>query len=457
MICYRCRQETGKDDYCSYCGTDLRVFQKALRISNTYYNDGLEKAKVHNLSGAIISLKRSLKFDKRNIQARNLLGLVYYEIGEVVDALSEWVISKNFQPEDNDAGRYLNSIQRSQGQLSNISQTIRKYNQALEYCKQGNRDLALIQLRKVLSLNPRLVKGHQLMALLQIQEGKYEQARKSLRNAARQDANNTLTQRYMMEVNELLKEQNSRKRKKKRPEDDLISYQSGNETIIMPKRFREYSFGSTLVYLMLGLAVGAAVTYFLIVPNMRKEAMDDARQQILAANDTITTDSQTIKSLEKQIEELNTQLTQAGEDNKEIEARIKAYEQLLNAYVYYTDAEYSKAGETISKVKQKYLSENAKTIYASIDEKINTEYVKELYKTGYQAYNARNYKEAIKALQAVVDRVEDYEDGNAEYYLAQAYRSDDQLDKAIPYYQYILEKHPGTLRANTAKRYVPNE
>ena len=45
---------------------------------------------MRNLSGAIVSLKNSLKFNKYNIDARNLLGLIYCETGEVVDALSEW-------------------------------------------------------------------------------------------------------------------------------------------------------------------------------------------------------------------------------------------------------------------------------------------------------------------------------------------------------------------------------
>ena len=39
---------------------------------------GLEKAEIRDLSGAIDLLKRSLKFNKLNIQARNLLGLVYF-------------------------------------------------------------------------------------------------------------------------------------------------------------------------------------------------------------------------------------------------------------------------------------------------------------------------------------------------------------------------------------------
>ena len=97
MICYRCNQEIGKEERCPFCNADLQVFQKAVRLSNFYYNDGLEKAKVRNLSGAIVSLKKSLRFYKYNIDARNLLGLVYYEMGEAVDALSEWVISKSYK------------------------------------------------------------------------------------------------------------------------------------------------------------------------------------------------------------------------------------------------------------------------------------------------------------------------------------------------------------------------
>ena len=176
MICYRCNHEIGNDPFCPICGTDLNMFLKIQRLSNMYYNDGLQKAEVRNLSGAIISLKKSLKFNKYNIDARNLLGLVYYEMGEVVDALSEWVISKSYKQDDNIAGRYLEAIRENRAQLEAINQTIKKYNQALLYCKQDSRDMAIIQLKKGLSLNPKLVKAHQLLALLYLQEEKLDQA-----------------------------------------------------------------------------------------------------------------------------------------------------------------------------------------------------------------------------------------------------------------------------------------
>ena len=135
----------------------MDLYKKILRTSNYYYNEGLARANVRNLSGAIESLNKSLRYNKMNIQARNLLGLVYFEVGETVSALSEWVISRSLQNEENDAERYLNAIQKNSAKLETINQTIKKYNQALQYCRQNSQDLAAIQLKKVLSLNPRLV------------------------------------------------------------------------------------------------------------------------------------------------------------------------------------------------------------------------------------------------------------------------------------------------------------
>ena len=79
-------------DYCPHCGCNVLIQKKVEYLSKLYYNQGLEKASIRDLSGAVNCLKQSLTFNKRNIQARNLLGLVYFEMGEVVAALSEWVI-----------------------------------------------------------------------------------------------------------------------------------------------------------------------------------------------------------------------------------------------------------------------------------------------------------------------------------------------------------------------------
>ncbi len=174
MKCYRCNSTLSENNFCNSCGADVAVYKKVVRLSNAYYNMGLAKAQIRDLTGACELLRRSVRFDKRNTNARNLLGLVYYEMGEAVQALSEWVISKNLQPEKNLADDYIRRLQSNPVRLDTINQTIKKYNLALGYAKQGNDDVAVIQLKKVLNSTPNMVKGHLLLALLYMKKGEFE-------------------------------------------------------------------------------------------------------------------------------------------------------------------------------------------------------------------------------------------------------------------------------------------
>ena len=100
--------------------------RKTRVIANSYYNMGLERARLRDLSGAAECLKKSLHFNKYQTDARNLLGLIYYEVGEVGDALVQWVISMNLQPQENRADYYLGEIQRKKGSLDTERHMIRR-------------------------------------------------------------------------------------------------------------------------------------------------------------------------------------------------------------------------------------------------------------------------------------------------------------------------------------------
>ena len=152
MICYHCGCNLTEHDFCTNCGVDVSSYKVVVSASNIYYNEGLEKAKVRDLSGAIASLRQCLKLNKNHVDARNLLGLIYFEMGESVLAMNEWVISKNLRSKKNLAGEYLKLIQNNPGKLDALNTTIKKYNQSLTYCYQGSLDMAMIQLKKVLLL-----------------------------------------------------------------------------------------------------------------------------------------------------------------------------------------------------------------------------------------------------------------------------------------------------------------
>lgn len=430
----------------------MDLYKKILRTSNYYYNEGLARANVRNLSGAIESLNKSLRYNKMNIQARNLLGLVYFEVGETVSALSEWVISRSIQNEENDAERYLNAIQKNSAKLETINQTIKKYNQALQYCRQNSQDLAAIQLKKVLSLNPRLVKAHQLQALLYMQEGRYDVARKALRTALKIDSGNTLTLRYMKEVNAMLR--SGSKDKKSSRNDDLISYKSGNETIIQPAHFKDNSAVMTIVNIIIGIAIGACIIGFLIVPSVRHAAQNEANTAVKEANDTIATKNQTIESLQNQIDDLTAQVGKAEAADQENDNRVAAYEQLLNAYVAFSENSITAAGDALGSINTDYLSDSAKEIYDEMNATVNAAYIETAYNEALNAYNQQNYTDAATNFQKVVDLDENYQDGNAIYYLAQSYRNIGENGKAAEYYRKMIALYPGTERAANSQQYL---
>ena len=451
MKCYSCGTQLDAGIICPGCGMNVRIYKKIIMASNAYYNAGLEKANVRDLSGAIDSLKISLRFNKMNTDARNLLGLIYFEMGETVLALTEWVLSKNYQPENNRASHYLDQIQNNKGSLDAINQTIKKYNQALLYCKQNSRDLAIIQLKKVLALNPKLVAGHQLLALLYIQEGKFDLAKKSLRNAGKIDVNNKVALRYLKEANIGLREQNPNRKPKN---EELVSYQSGNETIIQPKYLKDTSAFSTIINMVIGIIIGVAITAFLVVPGVRSAAQSAAKEEVLEAHNAISSKNNTIASLEAQIEGLSEQITDMQLSGEDAASKVDSYDQLLYAYTKYEEGDTDAAGDALGTVDEGHLSENALQIYKTIYAKVNEAYLESLFADGYRAYSEARYEEAIENLKKAVDLDETYQNGAALYYLAQAYRKNNDLESAKPYYQKVIELYPDTERAANAKRYV---
>jgi len=160
------------------------------RIANCYYNLGLERARLRDLSGAAELLKKALHFDKYQREARNLLGLIFFEMGEVADALVQWVISMNLLPEDNPADYFLEQIQRKPAILRICSDNVKRYNQALDYAQHNNEDLAVFQLNQVIGDSPNYVKAHILLSLLYMRRSEWVKAGKSLYLVLKIDRNN---------------------------------------------------------------------------------------------------------------------------------------------------------------------------------------------------------------------------------------------------------------------------
>ena len=76
MFCYYCGATLDGTDSCPSCEVDVRMIKKIQGVSNYWYNEGLARVKVRDLSGGADALKKSLKWNKMNIDDRHDHGIV---------------------------------------------------------------------------------------------------------------------------------------------------------------------------------------------------------------------------------------------------------------------------------------------------------------------------------------------------------------------------------------------
>lgn len=351
-------------DYCPNCGYNVLIQKKVDYLSKIFYNQGLEKASIRDLSGAIACLKQSLMYDKRNIRARNLLGLVYFETGEVVSALSEWVISKNLQPSRNLASEYINKLQANSNKLEAINETIRKYNDALNLCREGHEDMAAIRLKKILIQNPKLIKGYHLLALVQMKEGEYNKARKTLRKAARIDKTNTTTLRFLREIDEQTGVSTRLERQNKRNRKAVDS--SENDMAIQIPQYKEKGRIPLFFTLVAGFCAGLLAFYLLAVPAIRQGIYREANQQIVKYSDAVSSQGAELTKAQSQAQESGDTVEAASKQIEEEKKKNSSYEALIEAYAALQQQNADEAALKIQNVYADLLPADLKGIYNTI-------------------------------------------------------------------------------------------
>ncbi len=464
MKCYVCGSRLGPEDICMSCGTDIRMYRHIMCMSNKLYNDGLAKANVRDISGAIFSLNESLKYNKKNIDARNLLGLCYFERGEVVPALSEWIISKNYESKKNIADEYINFLQSNPSRLDTINQTIKKYNQALNYCYQNSQDLAIVQLKKVLSINENLISGYQLLALLYIEISDYDKARRTLLRALRIDRNDTTTQRYLKEINNLITQQaengDAKGANAALLPQDIITYQNGNDTIIQPVGTKEKRGFSSIINIVIGLVIGIAISWYLILPGKISYALKESDEKFVAVSEELASEKASHQESIKQAETLeaeNNELTHQIEQLTGTNGATSENDRLLRAAQLYIEdpANAGKAMEELEQIGTDYLadaSESFRSLYVKMQESTSNDALKTYIETAQAALKSKDYKTAIEYYSKVCEISPD----NSDYLmdLAYAYRESGDTEKASEIYRRVVTDFSETQNAMDAAEFL---
>ncbi len=452
MICYRCGSVLGAGKHCLHCGANIAIYKKIVRTSNAYYNAGLEKAKVRDLSGAVRDLSRSLEYDKKNISARNLLGLVYYELGETVEALCHWVISKNYQPKNNPADEYLNEVRSDRRLLEEQSQAIKGYNQALEQAAHDGTDLAIIQLKSVISSHPHFVKAYELLALIYIHENEYSKAGKLLKSALLIDRGNITCKRYLEEIRGKV---SKRSAKEERLNEEQLR-RAGKDVVVPGYKEKSKALQFALG-LLAGVVICVSVYFFLIKPTADREINTSLNQNEISYKEKVENKDNDILRLETELTAIQDELT-LNKRQMEIytgdDGSITNYDRILEALELYQQEKWDELIEIYDQINPSVVESAAfLSQYERLGTFINSdELLDKIIEAAVAAFNNYKYPQVRKICQQCLDKNPDYV--QALYYMAMAYEAQGNDRSAAEYFQEIVNRFPDSEYYEQAYRRV---
>ena len=458
MNCPKCGTPLENTYRCPKCEYEEPTMKRIIRASNYHYNAGLSKAKIRDLSGAITSLQMSLKYNKRNTNARNLLGLVYFQMGETVSALGEWVISVHFQSKGNVARNYIKKVQNNQGQLQVINNTIQNYNLALKYLEEGNGDLAIIELKKVVNLNPNYIRAYQLLGLLYIQHKQYSAAKKILSRALKLDRNNITTVRYM---NELVG-YSRQKRKGGDVEREKAAYVQIKDPnpIVIERTAGSYTDFNTstlsFVNILIGIIIGAAVVGLLLVPSIQKTKASEYNQAVVEYSSQISERNKEITSLQNQVDTLTDENDKLKNNMDSVGSQADSEQndkRLIQAMKSYLDNDFVTAGTVLADVDKTLLDgQEAQDVYDFLLTKTRDTVVNQLYAEACEYYDQKDYMNAVTYFRKVLNLNPDSVE--AWYNMGRAYQYLTDFEQARNCYNTIINNYGDSDYADDARTYL---
>ncbi len=420
------------------------------RIANCYYNLGLERARLRDLSGAAELLKKSLQYDKYQKDARNLLGLIFFECGETADALVQWVISMNLMPEDNLADHYLDEVQRKPAILRICSDNVKRYNQALDYAQNNNEDLAIMQLNQVISDRPNYVKAHTLLALLYMKKEEWVKAGKSLLTVLRIDRNNPKALVLMDEV----KHNTGRAEVEQNRLKNVFSHRRmSDDDVLVPQEVKQISPWMVVLYILIGFAFALLSFYLLLLPAKTKALNSQNNQELIRYAEKLDAVNQENTSLQSRLDSLQTEYDAA---NAQLAQYASANASFASQYRGLNDIQALISGGDMVGAAEQYLQldvsnvtdESLQSLLSTVKAEMEGSVYQRLSELGTAAWNSGDTAQAQKDYELSLQLRQEPE---TMFLLARLYQSSGDTENANKLFDQIVGEYPASPYAERAR------
>lgn len=410
--------------------------KKVTNLSNINYNKALEYACDDRITEAVAALRGSLELDKKNIDARNLLGLCYYRVGRAADALIQWTISYKFKKTDNIAVDYIAELESSRESAA-MYEAVELYNEALSFAQQGNTDMAILNLKKAVEKNRNLVDAMNLLALCLIERGRESEAFKLTEKVLKIDATNPLALKYY---------------KMLKPEKRFFL-----KTKINDSRSRTRGNGN-VAYFISGAVLACVILGGMVLPAIAKNYRND--YDLLKSdygvlqndmNTEIAKKDETIDRLTEENEDLRSRLYTA--DTQELQQRVRLLTDIQN---YYDEGSVEEAADKLIALSTEGFSQEVLSRYSALCKSVLPAAASEYFSDGERARRNDDIAEAKDAFNKAIKCTYEGDEVrySAMYQLGLIAYDEGDSETALNYFKTVAEKHPVESIKEEAQGYI---
>jgi tetratricopeptide (TPR) repeat protein len=452
----------------------LRDIQARTRsVSAALYNSGLKKAEIRDLGGAESCLLCAVELDKYNFRARDLLGLIYMEMGRSGDALSLWsvssMLSKRNTAEIPNAIAYLKKANSNKATVERMDSAIKLFNQALLFLRQKSEDMAYIQLKKAIELNPNFVDALNLLTLYYIKRRSKDKALALINQTLAIDVYNQTALRYYNELypKRKLEPRSAERRQPQRTRDASVNQNTGSNPVYKPniksndvrkaertkKRIQKTIINDGILKRIFSYAVAPVLVFFImtffVVPNIM-----NSRDKTIEENEL--TISRLLSELDGTGFEKDIVLNELQMENErltlrindmQVNARRMAHENVMaSIYTNIITGDYALAAMMLETLNVEEVSEDFAEQVERVKQIVYPNASEQFYKNGVARYLDGQYIDAMRDLlnslyfYADVQGVRDFRD-EVNYYLGIITHDSSDFAAAIEYFGTVVDSY----------------
>lgn len=334
-----------------------------------------------------------------------------------------------------------------------IRNSVFLYNKAIESIKSGSEDIAVIELKKAISMNPQFYEAMNLLGVCYSYLGDTEKSAEMFEKVVKAEANSILAMGYMKrlgmvevapapkgkqskETGDTQEETLKRVRTEKKP---LYGANSGRRTV------------KNAAKLIASFIVGAAImaVIFLSLPTAEVQPPTDLNDNTEALHQ-----EEINKHISKynELEEKYSVLEQDKKAAVEQADYFKAVNRLYEIDTLYRAGEFEKAADMLILMKTVEFKDEDIEKFDNLMKTVMPKAAKAAYDYGYRQYNSRNYQEALKSFEKVEIYDANYARMDAVYYfMGRSCQLLQDSRSAVAFYQKLIDNYPKSGYLKSAK------